>query len=120
MKQVLPQYRTDIDGLRALAVMPVIMFHLQLPVFHGGFVGVDIFFVISGYLIGSLIVSELRDGTFSVAAFYKRRMARLLPAFAAMSLVILALGWRYDVPQDFRDSSAGLISAAFSVSNIYF
>src|ERR1041385_4759852 len=83
---VLSQYRTDIDGLRALAVVPVVMFHLQLPVFHGGFVGVDIFFVISGYLIGSMIVSDLRDGAFSVASFYKRRMARLLPAFAVMSL----------------------------------
>src|SRR5262249_26552382 len=97
-----------------------VMFHLKLPVLRGGFVGVDIFFVISGYLIGSLIISELRDGTFSVAAFYKRRLARLPPAFVVMMLAVLALGWRYDVPQDFRASSAGIIAAAFSMSNIYF
>lgn len=116
----LAHYRTDIDGLRALAVLPVIAFHLKLPVFRGGFVGVDVFFVISGFLIGSLIISELRDGTFSIVRFYKRRIGRILPAFIVMMIAILALGWRYDVPQDFRESAAGLIAAALSVSNIYF
>lgn len=73
-------YRTEIDGLRALAVLPVILFHAGFEIFSGGFVGVDIFFVISGYLITTIILSERDAGRFSVLRFYERRARRILPA----------------------------------------
>ena len=77
-------YRPDIDGLRAVAVIAVILFHLNANWLPGGFLGVDIFFVISGYLIGGILYRELSTGTFSLKRFYLRRMRRILPAFFAV------------------------------------
>src|ERR1700741_4766604 len=77
-------YREDIDWLRAIAVLAVVAFHFEAPAVFGGFVGVDIFFVISGYLITGIIQSEVRSGTFSFLRFYERRVRRLLPALYAM------------------------------------
>ena len=74
------RYRPDIDGLRALAVVPVVLYHAGVVGFSGGFVGVDIFFVISGFLITSLIVTELQAKTFTLKNFYERRARRILPA----------------------------------------
>jgi peptidoglycan/LPS O-acetylase OafA/YrhL len=74
------KYRADIDGLRALAVIPVLFYHAGIPGFPGGFVGVDIFFVISGYLICGMIDDDIRKGSFSLSHFYKRRILRILPA----------------------------------------
>ena len=74
------KYRAEIDGLRALAVLPVILFHAGFEWFSGGFVGVDVFFVISGYLITSIILREKESGSFTLAGFYERRARRLLPA----------------------------------------
>ena len=74
------QYRPEIDGLRALAVLPVILFHAGFSAFSGGFIGVDVFFVISGYLITTIIIQEQQDGRFSLLGFYERRMRRILPA----------------------------------------
>lgn len=73
------QYRREIDGLRALAVIPVILFHAGFDIFSGGFIGVDIFFVISGYLITTIILSEYQSDRFSLATFYERRARRILP-----------------------------------------
>jgi peptidoglycan/LPS O-acetylase OafA/YrhL len=73
------RYRPEIDGLRALAVLPVILFHAGFDTFSGGFVGVDVFFVISGYLITSIIYNDIKDGSFSIALFYERRARRILP-----------------------------------------
>ena len=73
-------YRSDIDGLRAVAVLAVLLFHSGISQFSGGYVGVDIFFVISGFLITSLIYKDAKSGTFSYRIFYKRRVARLIPA----------------------------------------
>src|SRR5579862_5038167 len=73
-------YRPDIDGLRGVAVLSVIGYHCGIPCFGGGFIGVDVFFVISGYLICSIIHRELQQGTFSIARFYERRFKRILPA----------------------------------------
>ena len=73
-------YRAEIDGLRAIAVVPVILFHAGFEPFRGGFVGVDVFFVISGYLITTIIISELNSGKFSLVRFYERRARRILPA----------------------------------------
>lgn len=82
-------YRREIDGLRALAVLPVILFHAGFEVFGGGFVGVDIFFVISGYLITTIILTELEQGKFSIVNFYERRARRILPALFLVMLVCI-------------------------------
>ena len=114
------KYRADIDGLRALAVLPVVLYHASIPGFGGGFVGVDIFFVISGYLICGMIDQDIRDGTFSLGDFYKRRILRILPALFAMFGVTGVLAYAYCLPVEFEDFSKSFASAVASVSNIYF
>ena len=91
-------YRPDIDGLRAVAVIAVILFHLNANWLPGGFLGVDIFFVISGYLIGGILYRELSTGTFSLKRFYLRRMRRILPAFFAVVVFTLIVGAQLMVP----------------------
>jgi peptidoglycan/LPS O-acetylase OafA/YrhL len=113
-------YRSDIDGLRALAVIPVVAFHAGLPGFAGGFVGVDIFFVISGYLICGMIAADIERGCFSLPRFYKRRVMRIFPALFAMFLVASVLSYHYLLPVELTDYSKSMLSAALSVSNIYF
>ncbi len=81
------KYRSDISGLRALAVVPVVVFHFNEAWLPGGFVGVDIFFVISGYLITAILAGDLAQGRFSLLRFYDRRLRRIVPAFAAVALV---------------------------------
>ena len=114
------KYRADIDGLRAIAVIPVVLYHAGVPGFAGGFVGVDIFFVISGYLICGMIDADIRKGAFSLGNFYKRRILRILPALFAMFLVTSALAYLYFLPVELQDYSKSLASAIGSVSNIYF
>ncbi|HDR0675595.1 TPA: acyltransferase [Pasteurella multocida] len=75
------QYRADIDGLRALAILSVVIFHINYSLLPGGFLGVDIFFVISGYLITSIIYVDINSGKFSFSEFYQKRIRRILPAF---------------------------------------
>jgi len=82
------EYRADIDGLCAVAVLSVLLFHLSAPGFGGGFVGVDVFFVISGYLITKLIKDGIEDGSFTLSGFYVRRARRLLPALFAMLVAV--------------------------------
>jgi peptidoglycan/LPS O-acetylase OafA/YrhL len=113
-------YRPDIDGLRAVAVLPVLFYHAGIPGFPGGFVGVDIFFVISGYLICGMIDAEIRQGSFSLADFYKRRALRILPALFAMFLATSVLAYVYCLPVEFEDYAKSLASAIGSISNIYF
>lgn len=113
------QHRSDIDGLRAVAVGLVVLFHLGLPV-HGGFVGVDVFFVISGYLITSILHGDLERGRYSLLEFYQRRARRILPALLAMLLLsTLAALWLL-LPSDLRGFGLSLGSTALFVSNIYF
>jgi len=81
------KYRTEIDGLRALAVVPVILFHAGFELFSGGFVGVDVFFVISGYLITTIIIEDIDNKRFSIVNFYERRARRILPALFFVMLV---------------------------------
>src|SRR5882757_4109158 len=114
------KYRADIDGLRALAVVPVVLYHAGVPGFTGGFVGVDIFFVISGYLICGMIDAEIHNGSFSLANFYKRRILRILPALFAMLLGTSVLAYVYYLPVELIDFSRSLASAVGSVSNFYF
>jgi peptidoglycan/LPS O-acetylase OafA/YrhL len=94
-------YRSDIDGLRAIAVLSVIAFHLSPTRFQGGFVGVDIFFVISGFLISSIIYKELETGGFSIVAFYVRRIRRIYPALFLVLFFVCVVGWILLLPSDF-------------------
>ena len=114
------QYRREIDGLRALAVLPVIIYHAGFSFFRGGFVGVDVFFVISGYLITSLIIEELRNDQFSLGAFYERRIRRILPALFVVIVACLPLAWMWLTPTEFTSFSRSLVAAVLSVSNFYF
>lgn len=113
-------YRPEIDGLRAVAVLPVIWFHLGIPGMTGGYAGVDVFFVISGYLIGRGILQDLAGGSFSIQAFYERRFRRILPAlFSMLSLATIVVVCRL-VPDRVRDYADSLIATTASLSNFYF
>lgn len=92
-------YRKEIDGLRAIAVLVIILFHMQLPGFSGGFIGVDVFFVVSGFLITQIIVSSLNTGQFSFRDFYVRRVTRIIPALAVMVAVVLLCSLYLQLPQ---------------------
>lgn len=114
------QYRNDIAGLRALAVLPILLVHAGLTAIPGGFIGVDIFFVISGYLISRIILKEMAGDRFTLAGFYRRRALRILPALLVMLAVVLAVGWWRLFPQDMRDLSWSAAATALSGSNIWF
>lgn len=113
-------YRQEIDGLRALAVIPVILYHAGLDVFSGGFVGVDIFFVISGYLITSIILAEMESGVFTLSGFYERRMRRILPALFFVLLVSLPFAWFWLLPHEIKDFGRSIMAVALFSSNILF
>lgn len=113
------QYRPDVDGLRALAVLSVVIYHLGMPL-HGGYAGVDIFFTISGFLIGSIILRQTSDGSFTFAGFYERRIRRIFPALFAMLLVSSILALKYLLPVELVAYSKSLAAVSFSVSNIFF
>ena len=108
------QYRPEIDGLRALAVLPVLFFHTEIPGFSGGFVGVDIFYVISGYLITSVIAKDVAVGRFSFVSFYDRRIRRIFPALFAVVFFSLLAGALLLVPKDFAVFGKSLIAMTFS------
>ncbi|MDN3554854.1 acyltransferase family protein [Halomonas maura] len=108
------------DGLRAIAVIPVILFHAGFSLFSGGFVGVDVFFVISGYLITSLLLHDLENGSFSIARFYERRARRILPALVVVLLACLPLAWKWMTPAQLQDFSQGLVAISLFASNILF
>jgi peptidoglycan/LPS O-acetylase OafA/YrhL len=114
------KYRPEIDGLRAVAVLSVILYHAGIPGVSGGFVGVDVFFVISGYLITGILLRELDAGTFSIVAFYERRARRILPALFLVLLVCIPFGWFLMDPYAFWRLGQGLIAVTFFVSNILF
>ena len=114
------EYRREIDGLRALAVLPVILFHAGFPTFSGGFVGVDVFFVISGYLITSIILAELEQGKFSITNFYERRARRILPALFLVMFACLPFAWFWLLPNEMKFFSESIISVILFSSNILF
>ncbi|RON47378.1 acyltransferase [Pseudomonas frederiksbergensis] len=113
-------YRRDIDGLRAIAVIAVVLFHFGVPGFTGGFVGVDIFFVISGYLITSIIWNQRQAGRFSFVDFWARRARRILPALFVMILAVLAVGWFLLAPKDYEELGRSVRYQVMFVSNILF
>jgi peptidoglycan/LPS O-acetylase OafA/YrhL len=114
------EYRREIDGLRAFAVLPVILFHAGFQTFSGGFVGVDVFFVISGYLITTIILGELEQDTFSIANFYERRARRILPALFLVMLTCIPFAWLWLLPGDMREFSESLVAVSLFGSNILF
>ena len=114
------QHRREIDGLRAVAVLPVILFHAGFQMFSGGFVGVDIFFVISGYLITSILIEELAAGKLSILRFYERRARRILPALFTVMAACIPFAWFMMLPNRFKDFSESLIAVVFFGSNILF
>src|SRR6202047_4643321 len=112
------RYRPDIDGLRAIAVMLVVFFHAFPEAMPGGFIGVDIFFVISGFLITGIIVRELDQQRFSLLTFYKRRIRRIFPALIVVLGATLVLGWLWMLPVAFAQLSADVFASAAFFSNI--
>jgi peptidoglycan/LPS O-acetylase OafA/YrhL len=114
------KYRPEIDGLRSLAVIPVILWHAGFQVVSGGFVGVDIFFVISGYLITSIILAEKKSNTFSLIKFYERRARRILPALFVVMLTCLPIAWFVLLPADLKNFSKSLIAVSTFTSNFLF
>jgi peptidoglycan/LPS O-acetylase OafA/YrhL len=115
-----PGHRPDIDGLRALAILPILLLHCGIHKIRGGFVGVDIFFVLSGYLITAILWRDLQDGRFSLLTFYRRRIVRILPALVVMMLVVLALGCLLFLPNQIRDLGWSASATSLFASNIYF
>lgn len=113
------RYRPDIDGLRALAVVPVVLFHLGLGC-PGGYVGVDIFFVLSGYLITAILLKDIHSGVFSMKGFWERRIRRILPALAVVVLATVIGAWFVFYPSQFRDFGKETIAQAALVSNFYY
>jgi len=120
MSNLAINYRPEIDGLRALAVLPVILFHADFYYFSGGYVGVDVFFVISGYLITSIIISDLERNNFSLLDFYERRARRLLPALFLVMLFSLALSLLVLTAKDLQNFGKSLIAVSTFSSNILF
>jgi peptidoglycan/LPS O-acetylase OafA/YrhL len=113
-------YREDINGMRAWAVIAVLLFHFQLPGFDAGFLGVDIFFVISGFLMTAIIVKGLERDNFSILTFYMARARRILPALMVMIGVLLALGWFWLSTPDYQALATQSVHALFFLSNFLF
>jgi peptidoglycan/LPS O-acetylase OafA/YrhL len=119
------KYRIEIDVLRALAIILVICYHLEIQffnfvVFRGGFLGVDIFFVISGYLISSIIKTEISNNQFNFSNFIERRLRRIIPVFLLAILISLPLGYFFIMPSEMMDLAKSAISSSFLLSNYYF
>jgi peptidoglycan/LPS O-acetylase OafA/YrhL len=113
-------YRREIDGLRSVAVIPVILFHAGFQLFSGGFIGVDIFFVISGYLITSIIIAERAKGGFSVLKFYERRARRILPVLFLVLACCLPFAWAWMLPAQMTSFAGSVIAVCLFVSNFFF
>lgn len=115
-----PGFRADIEGLRALAVLPILFNHLQVKGFAGGFIGVDIFFVISGFLITGILQRDLGDGRYSIAGFYRRRILRILPALLVMLVAVTGVSFLAMAPNELAGFARSALATAAFASNIYF
>ena len=113
------KYRRDIDGLRSVAVLSVIAYHYFPPVLPGGFIGVDIFFVISGYLISTIIFAEIEKRDFSILKFYRRRVNRIFPALACVLLASLAFGWLVLFPDEYASLGRNVVASAAFLENFF-
>lgn len=113
-------YLAHVDGLRAVAIALVVVYHAWPHELTGGFVGVDVFFVVSGFLITRLMLAEMQAGTFSIFAFFARRIRRLLPAATLMIVAVLAAGWMILLPETFRDLGRSVVAAVLMFANLHF
>lgn len=113
-------FRNNINALRALAVIAVVLFHFKLPGFAGGFIGVDVFFVISGFLMTGIIVDGLRRGSFSLLGFYASRARRIIPALAALCLLLMLFGFVYLPLDDYRELLRTAKNSLLFTSNLHF
>jgi peptidoglycan/LPS O-acetylase OafA/YrhL len=111
-------YRPEIDGLRAVAVVAVILYHAQLGIVSGGYLGVDIFFVISGFLITGIVEAELAAGRFSILRFYERRIRRIIPALMVTMLLCIPLAWRLMLPDDLENFGQSLVATTAFANNV--
>lgn len=114
------KYRPDIDGLRTVAILPVVLYHAGIPSISGGYVGVDVFFVISGFLITTIVREEVLQSRFSLIGFYERRARRILPALGVVVLATLATGWFVLLPQELDNLGQSTLFTALFLSNFYF
>lgn len=114
------KYRREIDGLRAVAVLPVILFHAGFTAFGGGYIGVDIFFVISGYLITTILISDREAGTYSLWRFYERRARRILPALFLVLACCVPFAWMWIPPDPLEDFARSLGFTVLFISNVHF
>ena len=114
------KYRGEIDGLRAMAVIPVILFHAGFEKFRGGFVGVDVFFVISGYLITSIIIEDIENGRFSLLKFYERRARRILPAIFLIMACCIPFSLFWMLSEQFKNFSQSIVAVSLFISNVLF
>ena len=112
------EYRKDIDGLRAFAIIPVLLFHAGFSLFGGGYIGVDIFFVISGYLITSIIISDIEQNRFSIFNFYERRIRRILPALYIVMLFTFGWAFLFWAPYDLKNVAQSITATTFFANNI--
>ncbi|EHL7946193.1 acyltransferase, partial [Escherichia coli] len=114
------RYRSDIDGLRALAVLLVFAYHLKLSPFSGGFIGVDVFFVISGFLITGIVIKAIDRNSFSLSDFFNRRIKRIVPnVFLVASCTIIA-GWFILLPKDYSSLISSYLYTSIYAANFYF
>ena len=114
------KYRPETDGLRALAVIPVILFHAGFEIFRGGFIGVDVFFVISGYLITTILIEDIENKRFSIISFYERRARRILPALFFVMSVCIPFAWMWMLPDALENFGQSLVSTSLFSNNILF
>jgi peptidoglycan/LPS O-acetylase OafA/YrhL len=114
------KYRPEIDGLRAVAVLPVILSHAGVPCLPAGFLGVDVFFVISGFLITSILLGELEAGKFSFVRFYERRARRILPPLGFMLLLAVPVAWGVMLPSQLKDFGQSIVATVGFAANFYF
>ncbi len=114
------KYRSEIDGLRGISIIPVILYHAGFKTFSGGYIGVDIFFVISGYLITSIILNKIKDNNFSLKEFYLRRARRILPALFAVILFSLPFAFLWMDIINFKNYIKTIIYSLFFISNFFY
>lgn len=120
MKKKTESFRLDINGLRAWAVAAVMLYHFGVPGFHGGFIGVDVFFVISGFLMTGIVIQRLEQGSFSLLDFYMARAKRILPALMGVCAALIALGWIWLLPPDYKTMCAHALYSLAFVSNVIY
>ena len=113
-------HRREVDGLRAIAIVPVLLYHAGFGWISGGYVGVDVFFVISGYLITTIILREVEEQRFSMLRFYERRARRILPALFFMLAFCFAVAWASMLPEELQRFGQSLTAVQLFSSNIYF